>query len=187
MNTQLKPNTVSFVIRSNQLKAAYMCAAKKDVRYYLNGVHIRKDESMRHHGVIEATNGHYLFQGCFSDASGADSISDCPPFDIIIPNDAIKLALSSKDSALTITTSSVGSISYTPIDAKFPDFTAVIPKEFSGIAGNYNYDYLSLLSDALSAWDDRKKGVYRLEQNGPSASARMASMDAFCIVMPVRV
>src|SRR4030095_10543158 len=46
-------------IEANILAAALHCAAKNDVRYYLNGVHVfeHREKVLR----IEATNGHVLF------------------------------------------------------------------------------------------------------------------------------
>ncbi|EDY0584563.1 hypothetical protein ZO25_005060, partial [Salmonella enterica subsp. enterica] len=39
------------IIQSKLIRAALVCAAKNDVRYYLNGIHINPK-------YIEATNGH---------------------------------------------------------------------------------------------------------------------------------
>ncbi len=39
------------IIQSKLIRAALVCAAKNDVRYYLNGLHITPK-------YIEATNGH---------------------------------------------------------------------------------------------------------------------------------
>ncbi|EMA5890781.1 hypothetical protein U3Y45_004860, partial [Salmonella enterica] len=39
------------IIQSKLIRAALVCAAKNDVRYYLNGLHITAK-------YIEATNGH---------------------------------------------------------------------------------------------------------------------------------
>jgi DNA polymerase III sliding clamp (beta) subunit (PCNA family) len=48
---------MQFTIQRKQLRAILNFAAVKDIRYYLNGLHVRQD----HRGtILEATDGHAL-------------------------------------------------------------------------------------------------------------------------------
>lgn len=52
---------ITFTIDARFIRAAQNATAKNDVRYYLNGFHLRTD------GTIEATDGHILYQGKYTD------------------------------------------------------------------------------------------------------------------------
>ena len=117
------------------LKAVMLAAAKKDVRYYLNGVMVRN-------GEIAATNGHMALM-----IKSEKIKSDC---EYIIDNDTLKMIVNlykvvKGDNPVEVkdgTTTGIGRISITPVDGKFPDVNRVIPQEPSGEIAHFNAEYL---------------------------------------------
>ena len=118
------------------LKAVMMAAAKKDVRYYLNGVMVRN-------GEIAATNGHMLLL-IKSKRIKSDG-------EYIIDNDTLNMIVKSHKGIKggnrvevvdSMTTTGSSKIHITPVDGKFPDVNRVIPQETSGEIAHFNYEYL---------------------------------------------
>ena len=77
-------------LKFNALKAALLYVAKKDVRFYLEGVHVTKD-------VIAATNGHILFQ---YDNSGVVQDDYSLHLDVIIPELALQVFIAKVEAKL---------------------------------------------------------------------------------------
>lgn len=98
-------------ILTNHLKAVLLAAGKKDVRYYLNGVHVNK-----HHLV--GTDGHRMHVVCHG--------GDWPHDPVTIPRDACELAIKGKTTTLEITPTAIGPISYKPVDGLYPDYKRVM-------------------------------------------------------------
>ena len=133
-------NTIAIPL--NVLRATLTHAPSKDVRYYLNGVFI---DTAR--GKVVATDGSRMI---VVDAETVRHAS-IPPF--IIPDDAIRAMLSAYKGAtwatsctpvdITVTMADVpsggvrvvtgtlatptGTVNFTAIDGKYPDYTRVIP------------------------------------------------------------
>ena len=187
-------------ISTKQLKAVLKFAAKKDRRYYLEGIRVLVKAGNCH---LIATNGNTMFCGVF-DLPEADKMFDC---DIIISSDnvktALKLAKKAKETEIALTFPSpeenmmawwtLGATAFRPIDGTFPDVQRLInlarqkannPKE----ASNYNFDYLVDARDALRLWDNTPKANYALHQRGTdAASMHAANGNAFVLIMPLRV
>ena len=166
------------------LKAVMLAAAKKDVRYHLNGVMVRN-------GELAATNGHMALM-IKSDGIKSDG-------EYIIDNDTLKMIVSThkgvkgdnpievKD-GMVITGSS--KISINQIDGKFPDVNLVIPQETSGEIAHFNYEYLLTCQKANEEFLDRKSVYIKLQHNGQSG-AKFESDDEndnklIGVVMPIR-
>lgn len=119
---------MELIIPTKTLAAAIHCAATKAVRYYLNGVHVRVDESQ---GVfVESTDGSVAFQDQLSDLAPDDTKG---PFGIIIPLAAVKTATKTKAPALCLKSLpdgrySLGDVLFTAVDGKFPDVDRVMPR-----------------------------------------------------------
>lgn len=168
------------------LKAVMMAAAKKDVRYYLNGVMVRN-------GELAATNGHMalLIQ---SESIKSDG-------EYIIDNDTLKMIVNlykvvKGDNPIevkdgTTTTTGIGRISITPVDGKFPDVNRVIPQDPSGEIAHFNYEYLLACQKANGEFLDRKNVYIKLQHNGQAGAKFESEDDAgnklIGVVMPVRI
>ena len=167
------------------LKAVMMAAAKKDIRYYLNGVMVRN-------GELAATNGHMAL------LIKSDSIKSDDEY--IIGNDALKMIVTVHKGikgdnrvevidGIIVTGSS--KISITPVDGKFPDVNRVIPQEPSGDIAHFNAEYLLACQKANGEFLDSKYSWVKLQHNG-QAGAKFESEDEdgnklIGVVMPVRI
>lgn len=105
----------SLDLLARHLRAAVLFAAKKDVRFYLNGVHVNGAKN-----TLEATGGHTI----------AIIKNACPGFSerIIIPSDKLELALKSAGKNADILTLEkrggryfVGGVEFEPLENRFPD------------------------------------------------------------------
>ena len=117
-------------ILTNHLKAVLLAAGKKDLRYYLNGVHVNK-----HHLV--ATDGHRMHVVCHG--------GDWPHDPVTIPRDACELAIKGKTTTLEITPTAIGPISYQPVEGRYPDYTRVMASGTALFAGIEQGDMLTCL------------------------------------------
>jgi len=181
-------------LKTSALRAALLCSAKKDIRYYLQGVCI----SINHPEVamIYGTNGHILFAG-----QSPIEVIEAPEaygFEIIVPGDVIK-ALDKKSEFVILETIDGGAKGYyvlgnsrfQAIDARFPDVSRVIPSRdaFSELKVSYfNPEYLCTANEALAMYYGAKKGAcYSLAQRGDaSAVLHDERNDALVVVMPMR-
>lgn len=167
------------------LKAVMMAAAKKDVRYYLNGVMVRN-------GEMTATNGHMVL------LIRSESIKSDGEY--IIDNDTLKMIVTSHKGIKganrvevvdSMTTTGSSKIHITPVDGKFPDVNRVIPQEPSGEIAYFNAEYLLACQKANGEFLGSKYPWVKLQNNG-QAGAKFESEDEdgnklIGVVMPVRI
>ena len=167
------------------LKAVMLAAAKKDVRYYLNGVMVRN-------GELAATNGHMAL------LIKSESIKSDGEY--IIDNDTLKMIVTAHkgikgDNRVEVvdsmTTTGSSKISITPVDGKFPDINRVIPQETSGEIAYFNAEYLLACQKANGEFLGGKYPWVKIQHNG-QAGAGFESEDEdgnklIGVVMPVRI
>lgn len=104
------------------IKALAEFMPTSDIRYYLNGMHV---EVTGGDVRLTVSNGHSM--ATYTTELNPD---DCIDMDIIIPQDAIRLAIKEKGwNMLKITPDKISSVGFEPIDSKFPDAAKVWPKE----------------------------------------------------------
>lgn len=174
-------------ISKTLLESALIFQAKKDVRYYLNGICFMRD------GRVAATDGHRAFIG----GKHESKISS----DIIVkvsksPTQAYSYAvIDTRTKIVTyhdVTDSMVGAGICEQIDGKFPDIDRVIPKAKSPAEEiSFNAKYLADVEKAAKLFNPKFECV-RFELNG-SINAAVANIsaptgeNAKIIVMPMRV
>jgi len=197
------------------VKALLLCAAKGDVRYYLEGVCIDLATPGRVHLV--ATDGHRML---VANASMADVLGDAPFRDLLEPRFIIPRALlasvkprKSKTAAgytLTVIRTAdrpdpqrdgvtiVGSVSFKlegetvgiadPIDGKYPDWRKILPSALSGELAQFDYGYLGTFGtiSALLAYD-KKKTFATIGHNGKGPALIGLPGENFGILMPLRL
>lgn len=112
-------------IRTNDLKAVLLAAGKKDIRFYLNGIHVNS----RH---IVGTDGHRMH----AIAHGGD----WPHDPVTIPREVVELAVKAKTVELTLTTEALGPVSYKPVEGTYPDYMRVLPAPTSVVSGERHVD-----------------------------------------------
>ena len=178
-------------LKINTLKAAAICAAKNDIRYYLNGVcvDIKNDSQV----VIVSTDGHCMFIGVESyEGEWAGEAEK-----IIIPLETITAALKGCAKSLSYialesfgaSTLRLGAVIFTQIDGHYPDYARVIPKVDSvkDEIGYYNHEQLALCSKSIK--EASGCGFPTLNQHGETDPAVMTCgmPNYICLIMPTNV
>ena len=175
---------MQFTIKTNELKALLLCAAKNDIRYYLNGVHFESTP----HGIIAAsTDGLRLL--CINlPNEQAEGIK------ALIPRALIEAAVKTKAQVIDIsidganvTLSSMGqNVSGSITDGVFPDFRRVIPNTVSGIQGNeFNNEYL-VDFDKIGKLVNGGKASVLQNDVGMSALVRFGNENVIGVIMPFK-
>ena len=144
---------MKILLKISTLKAAAICAAKNDVRYYLNGVcvDVKTDSKL----VIVGTDGYLMFIGVEDYEGEWNGKQE----QIIIPIKTVKHVLKNcnkKLSHIALETLLGGEMllntsQFKPIDGKYPDYKKVIPKVESLKAGigHYNPSLVSIGNKAM--------------------------------------
>ena len=176
-------------LKINTLKAAAMCAAKNEIRIFLNGVciDIKNDSQL----VVIGTNGYIAFIG----VENYEGEWGGKPEQIIIPIDAINAALKNRDKKIDyivlekINTEkmSLGNVLFNPIDANYPDYARAIPKVKSvktGI-GHYPHEYLKILDIALEEASGDRCPIFHQHGENDAGVFTCYMPNYICLVMPI--
>jgi len=185
---------MKITLKTSVLRAALICAAKKDLRYYLQGICISingPDIAM-----VYGTDGRILFAG-----QCPIEVIDSPEaygFQIIIPSDTIK-AIDKKAEFIDLETIEggakdyylLGNARFQAYDARYPDISRVVPARDSFSEQKISYFDPELLvkgNEALAMYYGAKKGkIFPLSQRGDSSGAIHNNQnDAVVVVMPMR-
>jgi DNA polymerase-3 subunit beta len=176
---------MTITIQTNQLKALLLCAAKKDIRNYLNGIFFETNTA----GLTAvSTDGHRLL------AIQLEFNDNLAPLSVIVPRAAIEQAVKTKAVSLIIDfdtddkTFSISDGSFTINglleDGVFPNWRSVIPRTINNEAVSFNNDYLAdfdKVSRLLCG------GNCKVLHNGNnSALVRFNSDNILGVVMPLR-
>ena len=181
---------MQLTIQTNQLKALLLCAAKNDVRYYLNGVHFESTPN----GIIAAsTDGHRLL--CVNlPSEQAEGVNCLVPRALIEAAVKIKTAVKPDNAMIditidgsSVTLSSAGqNVSGSLTEGVFPDFRRVIPEKVSGIQGNeFNNEYL-VDFDKIGKLVNGGKASVLQNDVGFSALVHFDNPDVIGVLMPLR-
>lgn len=135
-------------LNAKALRAALHCAAKKDIRYYLNGVLVQVTGTSE--AFIVGTNDGILF-ACRTEYETLDA-PQSGPWELIIPGDIVK-AINKKVKTVVLESLPDGrymldSKVFSAIDGKFPDYRRVIPSFCTEEAAQYDP---ALLASATAA------------------------------------
>jgi hypothetical protein len=179
-------------IQASAIRAATICAAKKDIRYYLQGVYI--NVAHRDYATVCGTDGHVLFAGR---ATIENMAGDLLPFNMIVPLDVVK-KIDKKAHAVILESLPDGTYlldgtRFAPLDGRFPDYSRVIPRigqiqPESAKPGQFDYALIVRGNDALNTYYGGKIKVYPLEQRGnDSAVMHNGENVAVVVVMPMRI
>ena len=144
---------MQFTIQRKQLKAMSRIAATKDIRYYLNGLHVVQDNRGTY---IEATNGHMLGRLLIDETPVAN------PGSVILPFESVKsLAATGKKGneslcftvdgvKITVINPDSTSMVFQRLEGMYPDCDRVVPTvtSDSGIEpSTYNPEYIQAFYD----------------------------------------
>ena len=175
---------MQLTIKTNELKALLLCAAKNDVRYYLNGIHFESTPN----GIIAAsTDGHRLLCVNLPDQQ-AEGVN------CLVPRALIEAAIKTKAPTIDITIeggnvtlASMGqNVSGSLTEGVFPDFRRVIPEKVSGIQGNeFNNEYL-VDFDKIGKLINGGKASVLQNDLGFSALVHFDNENVIGVIMPLR-
>lgn len=187
-------NKISF--NPKWLKAAALIAARRDIRYYLNGVLV---EVFDHEARLVATDGHRL---CIL----RKLVEGAAPMRFIVPTDILDLLKPQAKYAKAEATFSYNpetpvakvmldymgvGIQFTPIDGKYPDYSQTMNKasapsgEIATINAAYLHDFKRMLETAFGPDRLWTPSVWH-NGEGPAAITYKGREDFFGVVMPMR-
>jgi hypothetical protein len=185
---------MKITLKTSVLRAALICAAKKDLRYYLQGICISINNP--YVAMVYGTDGHILFA-----AQSPIIVHESPEaygFQIIIPSDTIK-AIDKKAEFIDLETIEggakdyylLGNARFQAYDARYPDISRVVPARDSFSEQKISYFDPELLvkgNEALAMYYGAKKGkIFPLSQRGDSSGAIHNNQnDAVVVIMPMR-
>ena len=174
---------MQFTIKTNELKALLLCAAKNDVRYYLNSIHFESTPG----GIIAAsTDGHRLL--CINlPSEQAEGIN------ALIPRALIEAAVKTKAATIDISIEgdqvslvSLGLYNIGKLtEGVFPDYRRVIPNTVSGEAGSqFNNEYLTDFDKVGKLINGGKASV--LQNSGSAALVKFDNDAVIGVIMPFK-
>ena len=185
---------MKFTIRRKDIRGMLHLAAKKDIRYYLQGINVVRDNRGTY---IEATDGHILGR------LFVDGIQSDVPMNVVLPTEhLIKLKGTKKQGDDFLHFSVEGhavecicdnqTVRFQAHDARFPDVDRVIPMVFKDEdikPATFNPDLLVRFVDmSEEIWGKRQ--IPSLTQRGTdSCLVSFQSMDDHFVgvIMPIRV
>ena len=178
---------MKITFKTSSLFAALECSAKKDLRYYLQGINIQITKPFT--GMVYGTDGHILFAGQLPYDGAVDV-----PLNLIIPTDAVKrLDKKAEFTELEFDGQNylLGGARFVPIDSKYPDIGRVIPQidhNTEQAPGTYNPDLLVRGRAALSLYLGVKpKDTFNFIQRGSDSAVMHAGVNTcLVVVMPMR-
>jgi hypothetical protein len=172
---------LSTTIEFKTLKALMLFAGKKDIRYYLNSLHIEQGAG----GTLAvACNGHAIAIARLDyDTKAAASITiDRQYLDNLKSKYAIAINLIDET---TVSIRSENGTTTVPImDAKFPDWRRVISAKQEGNQAYFHPDYLAMVNKAGQIIQNKAIG-YHIQQNGPAVGYCYLGNGVHAWVMPV--
>lgn len=175
-------------ILTNQLKAAVMMAATKDVRYYLKGICISVTEGGAVH--IKATDGVVAFE----DVAPNKCETQKGPFYIIVPLDAAKVAAKTKGPVVQLTALPDGKYLiadtvFTPVDGCFPDTDRIFARRdssFDNTVAHYDFELLARCQLAMRTALG-SKNFYRVQNSPVGLMCRETETFPRCAVQPLNI
>jgi DNA polymerase-3 subunit beta len=188
----MKVTTMKFSIQRKSIRAMLHLAAKKDLRYYLQGINVVRDNRGTY---IEATDGHVLGRLLI------DGIRSDEKQSVILPTDALlKLKGTKKQGAdflhFDVNGFSVeciqgdSTIKFSAHDARFPDTDRVIPLVFKSEdekQSTYNPDLLVRFVDVSEELFGKRQIPAVLQRGNSSGIVSFSLDDSFIgVIMPTR-
>ena len=178
---------MKITFKTSSLFAALECSAKKDIRYYLQGINIQITKPFT--GMVYGTDGHILFAGQLPYDGAVDV-----PLNLIIPTDAVKrLDKKAEFTDLEFDGQNylLGGARFVPVDGRYPDIGRVIPSidhNTEQSPGTYNPDLLVRGRAALSLYLGVKpKDTFNFIQRGSDSAVMHAGVNTcLVVVMPMR-
>ena len=184
---------MKFSIKRKDIRAMLHLAAKKDIRYYLQGINVVRDNRGTY---IEATDGHVLGRLLI------DGIKSDTKLNVVLPTDALlKLKGTKKQGDEWLSFSVEGfavecidsqsTTRFSACDARFPDADRVIPmviKDEDVKPATFNPDLLVRFVDVSEELYGKRQIPMVLQRGNQSSIVSFPQMDdAFIgVIMPTK-
>jgi|688.fasta_scaffold677463_1 DNA polymerase-3 subunit beta len=183
---------MKFSIQRKFIRAMLHLAAKKDIRYYLQGIHVVRDNRGTY---LEATDGHLAGRLLI------DGIKSDTKISVILPTEALsKLKGTKKQSdewlhfevnGLSVECiDSQSTTRFSACDGRFPDIDRVLPLVLCSTdvsPGHYNIDLLSRFVDVSEELFGKRQTPSIFQRGNSSAVVSFALDEDFVgVVMPMR-
>lgn len=170
-------------IEIKTIKALLHFAAKKDIRYYLHGVHIEQGPTGTY---AVATNGHFI-------AIARVDAQAQTPASVIVGSDRLAAAIKGAkgavqidvDGARVMIKTTAGETTADAVDGRYPVWRRVIRAPQTGEQAYFNPEYLATVQKAAQEYH-RSKTLYHVTQNGNSVGHCAIDDTLQVFVMPVR-
>ena len=183
---------IEITIPAAHVSAIKLFAAKKDVRYYLNGLLL---ELGRHESRLVATDGHTL--AALRIECDQPAISE--PISVIIPNEGLAHVKKKGDVTVSVggdasdashhaVTVEYGGVTWSGIsvDGKYPNWRTVVPSTLSRELAQFNPHYMALFQDAAMLLRGRLANATFAHNGTNPALVDIGHGDFFGIIMPLR-
>jgi len=186
---------MQFSVQRKQLKAMGRFMAVKDIRYYLNGLHIVQNNRGTY---IESTNGHMLGRLLIDETPCASPVS------VIVPLDAVKtLAATGKKGnetlhftvdgvKITVISPDGSSMTVQAVEGRYPDVDRVIPSDGNSTTtapSSYNPEYVLAFHECAKDLGSKSEGSGAfIKQRGTDSGIVSISVEPLFvgIIMPMR-
>jgi hypothetical protein len=173
---------INTTIDISTIKAIMLFAAKKDIRYYLNSLHIEQSAT----GTIAvACNGHAIAVARI-DSEAHEPVSVTIDRQYI---DGIKskyaVTFNQIDAATVSIKTENGTLTVPVMDAKYPDWRRVVSAKQTGEQAYFDPDYAALVNKAGQTIR-KNKIPYIIQQNGNSVGYCNINDVIHAYVMPLR-
>lgn len=172
------------IINVTTLKALLLFAAKKDIRYYINGVYFEQSAT----GTLAvATNGHCLAVARLDRESVEPGSFTVPRehLDNVVKGAKGGVDIVQVDATQCTLNSSNGRITVPLLDGKFPDWRRVVTPQQTGERAYFHPDYVSMVDKAGQLLRPAKVG-YLIQQNDNSVGYANLNDVMHCYVMPIK-
>lgn len=168
------------------LESSHIFRAKKDIRYYLNGVCFMPG------GKLAATDGHRLFMGSHENELTENVIVSIEKSPVKQYDHAICDTETGLVEFFDITAQRVGVGLCQLVDGRYPDVDRCMPKETNAVDRiGFNAGYLADIERCAKLFNPKWPGVtFELQGNDKAAVATVKSPTgetAKIIVMPMRI
>lgn len=179
---------VTVLVKASIIKAISHFAAKRDIRWYLQGIFVEIDGE---DAYLCATNGHILaaYRTSVDARSGNDSkLSAIFPiglFQAVKKND-VPVTLTIGANLVSVKQTDI-TLSGAPLAGEFPRWRKVIPSKLSGDAGQFNPEYIRDLGKVAKLINESQHNHPIIHHNGEGAAiVSLGDRDFVAVVMPMR-
>ena len=187
---------MKFAIESDTIKALLLAAAKKDVRYYLNGIlfDVRATDA-----VAVTTDGHIMLAVPIVPELNENGIGSYFPNQYIVPRDVLEsikpnkivpLVFTFDPAARTVTIANAGTETTVKlIDGTFPEWRRAVPKTVTDKVTQFNAEYVASFGKIYKLLGGKYSPAIRHngDDNGSGGAGRVMLPDnAVGVIMPMR-